>query len=178
MLTEIAITTRRMSRETKARRRSLSERNAQYGLKRSSEDLKFICKAPAKDSGRKSVRNSVSPEHFGAALDEPITSEHGRTKQVSIGSMTYEPFDESMAARRAEFLRTCSAPSRRRSPHRSASEARGQAYMQRCGLTLPSSGLAPAARVWPSFHSGPSPRHLREPLMSNVRRREYNCHQV
>ena len=112
MLNEIAITTRRISRETKARRRSLSERNAQYGLKRSCEDLKFICKAPAKDSGRKSVRNSVSPEHFGAALDEPITSEHGRTKQVSIGSMTYEPFDESMAARREEIFRTC--PARRR----------------------------------------------------------------
>ena len=37
-------------------------------------------------------------------------------------------------------------------------------------LTLPSSGLAPAAQAWPSFHSGPSPRRLREPLMSNVRR--------
>ena len=37
-------------------------------------------------------------------------------------------------------------------------------------LTLPSSGLAPAAQAWPSFHSGPSPRYLREPLMSNVRR--------
>ena len=36
-------------------------------------------------------------------------------------------------------------------------------------LTLPSSGLAPAAQAWPSFHSGPSPRRLREPLMSNVR---------
>ena len=33
--------------------------------------------------------------------------------------------------------------------------------------TLPSSGLAPAARAWPSFHSGPSPRRLREPLKSN-----------
>ena len=32
-----------------------------------------------------------------------------------------------------------------------------------------SSGLAPAAQTWPSFHSGPSPRRLREPLMSNVR---------
>ena len=39
-------------------------------------------------------------------------------------------------------------------------------------LTLPSSGLAPAAQAWPSFHSGPSPRRLREPLMSNVRRLE------
>ena len=37
-------------------------------------------------------------------------------------------------------------------------------------LTLPSSGLAPAAQAWPSFHSGPSLRRLREPLMSNVRR--------
>ena len=37
-------------------------------------------------------------------------------------------------------------------------------------LTLPSSGLAPAAQAWPSFHSGPSPRRLREPLMSNIRR--------
>ena len=37
-------------------------------------------------------------------------------------------------------------------------------------LTLPSNGLAPATRAWPSFHSGPSPRCLREPLMSNVRR--------
>ena len=36
-------------------------------------------------------------------------------------------------------------------------------------LTLPSSGLAPAAQAWPSFHSGPSPRRLREPLMSNVK---------
>ena len=36
-------------------------------------------------------------------------------------------------------------------------------------LTLPSSGLAPAAQAWPSFHSGPSPRRLRKPLMSNVR---------
>ena len=41
---------------------------------------------------------------------------------------------------------------------------------QRC-LTLPSSGLAPAAQAWPSFHSGPSPHRLREPLMSNVMRR-------
>ena len=39
-------------------------------------------------------------------------------------------------------------------------------------LTLPSSGLAPAAQAWPSFHSGPIPRRLREPLMSNVRRRK------
>ena len=37
-------------------------------------------------------------------------------------------------------------------------------------LTLPSSGLTPAAQAWPSFYSGPSPRRLREPLMSNVRR--------
>ena len=37
-------------------------------------------------------------------------------------------------------------------------------------LTLPSSGLAPAAQAWPSFHSGLSPRRLRKPLMSNVRR--------
>ena len=36
-------------------------------------------------------------------------------------------------------------------------------------LTLPSSGLTPAAQAWPSFHSGPSPRRLREPLMSNVK---------
>ena len=106
MLSHIAITTRRTSRETRARRRSLSERKAQYGLKRSSEGLKFIDKAPAKDSGRKSVRNSVGPEHFGAALDEQIEYENGRTKQVSIGSMTYEPFDESVAAQRAEFLLT------------------------------------------------------------------------
>ena len=38
-------------------------------------------------------------------------------------------------------------------------------------LTLPSSGLAPAAQAWSSFYSGPSPRCLREPLMSNVRPR-------
>ena len=38
-------------------------------------------------------------------------------------------------------------------------------------ITVPSSGLAPAAQAWPSFHSGPSPRRLREPLMSNVMRR-------
>ena len=38
-----------------------------------------------------------------------------------------------------------------------------------CGLTLPSSGLAPAAQAWPSFHSGQSLRRLREPLMSHVR---------
>ena len=42
--------------------------------------------------------------------------------------------------------------------------------MAQRGLTLPSSGLAPAAQAWPSFHSGPSPRRFREPLMSNVRR--------
>ena len=112
MLTEIAITTRRMSREARARRRSLSERKAQYGLKRSSEDLKFISKAPAKDSGRKSVRNSVSLECFGTTLDELIGPEHGRTKQILIRSMTYEPFDESTVARRAKVLRTCSVRSR------------------------------------------------------------------
>ena len=39
-------------------------------------------------------------------------------------------------------------------------------------LTLPSSGLAPAAQAWPSFHSGPILRRHREPLMSNVRRRK------
>ena len=43
---------------------------------------------------------------------------------------------------------------------------------QECRLTLPSSGLATAAQAWPSFHSGTSPRCLREPLMSNVRRRK------
>ena len=40
---------------------------------------------------------------------------------------------------------------------------------KRCRLTLPSSGLAPAAQAWPLFHSGPSPRRLREPLRSNVK---------
>ena len=43
-------------------------------------------------------------------------------------------------------------------------------------LTLPSSGLAPAAQAWPSIHSGPSLRRLREPLMSNVRRRKQEQH--
>ena len=42
-------------------------------------------------------------------------------------------------------------------------------------LTLPSSGLAPAARPWPSFHSRPSQRRLREPLMSNVRPSSMNA---
>ena len=48
--------------------------------------------------------------------------------------------------------------------------AQARVAQHQCGLTLPSSGLAPAAQAWPSFHSGPSPRCLREPLMSNVRR--------
>ena len=48
------------------------------------------------------------------------------------------------------------------------SSLRRSAYAGR-RQTLPSSGLAPAAQAWPSFHSGPSPRRLREPLMSNVR---------
>ena len=39
-------------------------------------------------------------------------------------------------------------------------------------ITVPSSGLAPAEQAWPSFHSGPILRRLREPLMSNVRRRK------
>ena len=38
-----------------------------------------------------------------------------------------------------------------------------------CALTLRSSGLAPANLLWPSFHSGPKPACLREPLNSNVR---------
>ena len=40
-----------------------------------------------------------------------------------------------------------------------------------CGrrLTLPSSGLAPARRFRPSFHSGPYAPCRREPLMANVR---------
>ena len=37
------------------------------------------------------------------------------------------------------------------------------------GLTLRSSGLAPAGRYRPSFHSGPYAACLREPLNSNVR---------
>ena len=45
--------------------------------------------------------------------------------------------------------------------------------LARCGLTLPSSGHAPAGHTWPSFHSGPSVSCRREPLMSNVRRRKY-----
>ena len=40
---------------------------------------------------------------------------------------------------------------------------------RQCGLTLPSSGLAPAWRFRPSFHSGPYAPCRREPLMSNVR---------
>ena len=44
----------------------------------------------------------------------------------------------------------------------------------RCGrgLTLPSSGLAPAGRFRPSFHSRPYAPCLREPLKSNVRPHE------
>ena len=38
-----------------------------------------------------------------------------------------------------------------------------------CGLTLRSSGLAPAGRLWPSFHSGPKPSCRRQPLTLNVR---------
>ena len=45
-------------------------------------------------------------------------------------------------------------------------------WFRECGLTLPSSGLAPAAQAWPSFHSWPNLRRLHEPLMSNVRRRQ------
>ena len=41
-----------------------------------------------------------------------------------------------------------------------------------CGLTLRSSGLAPAGRLWPSFHSGPKPSCRRQPLTLNVRRRK------
>ena len=113
VLSHIAITTRRTSRETRARRRSLSERKAQYGLNRSSEDIKFIGKAPVKNSGRKSVRNGVSPEHFETMLDELIRPKHRRTKTIPIGSMTCEHFDKSVVGRRAEFLRTCSARPRR-----------------------------------------------------------------
>ena len=40
------------------------------------------------------------------------------------------------------------------------------------GLTLRSSGRAPAVRLWPSFHSGPKPSCLRAPLNSNVRRHD------
>ena len=43
-------------------------------------------------------------------------------------------------------------------------------------LTLPSNGLAPAVRYRPPFHSWPSAARLREPLMSNVRRR--NAHPI
>ena len=45
-------------------------------------------------------------------------------------------------------------------------------FGSRRGLTHRSSGLAPAGRLWPSFHSGPNPPCLREPLNSNVRRRK------
>ena len=41
-----------------------------------------------------------------------------------------------------------------------------------CGLTLPSSGLAPAGSFRPSFHSRPYAACLRSPLMSNVRQHE------
>ena len=41
------------------------------------------------------------------------------------------------------------------------------------GLTLSSSGLAPAWRFRPSFHSGPYAPCRREPLMSNVRPRKH-----
>ena len=43
------------------------------------------------------------------------------------------------------------------------------ARLPKRGLTLPSSGLAPAWRFRPSFHSGPYAPCRREPLMSNVR---------
>ena len=62
--------------------------------------------------------------------------------------------------RRAQTQQPCFAPLQTR-----------QASRER-RLTLPSNGLAPAAQVWPSFHSGPSLRRLREPLMSNVRPRK------
>ena len=50
-----------------------------------------------------------------------------------------------------------------------------QALPQSCNLTQRSSGHAPAGRCRPSFHSGPSPRCLREPLMSNVRLQNTNA---
>ena len=56
----------------------------------------------------------------------------------------------------------------RRSGSASVSAAKARAAVPPRRLTLPSSGLAPAAQAWPSFHSGLSPRRLREPLMSNV----------
>ena len=98
-----------MSRETRARRLSLSERKAQYGLNRSSEDIKFIDKAPVKNSGRKSVRNGARPGHFDTRLDELMRPKHRRTKTIPIGSMTCEHFDKSVVGRRAEILRTCPA---------------------------------------------------------------------
>ena len=57
-------------------------------------------------------------------------------------------------------------------PRQEQCSFQGDLGYRQCGLTLPSNGLAPAAQAWPSFHSGPSPRRLREPLMSNVRRQE------
>ena len=45
-------------------------------------------------------------------------------------------------------------------------------------LTLRSRGRATAVRFRPSFHSGPSQRRLREPLMSNVRRHKESLVQV
>ena len=46
---------------------------------------------------------------------------------------------------------------------------------EKCALTLPSSGLAPAWRFRPSLHSGPCAPCRREPLMSNVRRLRAAC---
>ena len=51
--------------------------------------------------------------------------------------------------------------------HRVGSQV--QVSCTQCGLTLRSSGLATANLLWPSFHSGPKPACLREPLNSNVR---------
>ena len=75
----------------------------------------------------------------------------------------------SLAVRRGGRSACCT----RLLAHRSRSvpqERQRWEWRGQCGLTLPSSGLAPAAQAWPSFHSGPSPHRLREPLMSNVRR--------
>ena len=65
----------------------------------------------------------------------------------------------------------------RRSGSASVSAAKASAAVPPRRLTLPSSGLAPAAQAWPSFHSGPYAPCRREPLMSNARRhkREKLC---
>ena len=73
-------------------------------------------------------------------------------------SSLFATLNQSLGIRATATVRQCE-PKKRSIPRR---------------LTLPSSGLAPAAQAWPSFHSGPSPCCLREPLMSNVRRRTHS----